>query len=113
METQGEKASLRVIANPTTTGTPWKGRKVILLVPSLQEVEIHTDFLMFDVIRVFYLVFPIVLLYVLCLCGGACGSDAETALYTELWHACAGPLVTVPRERERVFYFPQGHIEQV
>ncbi|KAF2312802.1 hypothetical protein GH714_040502 [Hevea brasiliensis] len=38
--------------------------------------------------------------------------DAETALYTELWHACAGPLVTVPREGERVFYFPQGHIEQ-
>lgn len=41
------------------------------------------------------------------------GKDFETALYTELWHACAGPLVTVPRERERVFYFPQGHIEQV
>ena len=39
--------------------------------------------------------------------------DHETPLYTELWHACAGPLVTVPRERERVFYFPQGHIEQV
>ncbi|GAB2289349.1 Auxin response factor 2A [Dionaea muscipula] len=39
--------------------------------------------------------------------------DPEAALYTELWHACAGPLVTVPRERERVFYFPQGHIEQV
>lgn len=35
------------------------------------------------------------------------------ALYTELWHACAGPLVTVPRENERVYYFPQGHIEQV
>ncbi|KAL6177689.1 hypothetical protein ACLB2K_049214 [Fragaria x ananassa] len=43
----------------------------------------------------------------------AAGRDAETALYTELWHACAGPLVTVPREGERVFYFPQGHIEQV
>lgn len=42
-----------------------------------------------------------------------CFVDAETALYTELWHACAGPLVTVPREGERVFYFPQGHIEQV
>lgn len=41
------------------------------------------------------------------------GRDSETALYTELWHACAGPLVTVPREGERVFYFPQGHIEQV
>jgi len=39
--------------------------------------------------------------------------DAEAALFRELWHACAGPLVTVPREGERVFYFPQGHIEQV
>ncbi|XP_028098148.1 auxin response factor 4-like [Camellia sinensis] len=38
--------------------------------------------------------------------------DPETALYTEPWHACAGPLVTVPREGERMFYFPQGHIEQ-
>lgn len=35
------------------------------------------------------------------------------ALYKELWHACAGPLVTVPREDERVYYFPQGHMEQV
>ncbi|XP_072999170.1 auxin response factor 4-like [Typha latifolia] len=34
-------------------------------------------------------------------------------LYTELWHSCAGPLVTVPREGETVFYFPQGHLEQV
>ncbi|KAH6829425.1 auxin response factor 2 [Perilla frutescens var. hirtella] len=41
------------------------------------------------------------------------GVDAERALYTELWKACAGPLVTVPRENELVFYFPQGHIEQV
>ncbi|TYI72352.1 hypothetical protein E1A91_D07G055800v1 [Gossypium mustelinum] len=40
-------------------------------------------------------------------------TDPETALYNELWHACAGPLVTVPREQDRVFYFPQGHIEQV
>ncbi|GMQ09548.1 hypothetical protein CsSME_00052878 [Camellia sinensis var. sinensis] len=47
--------------------------------------------------------------------GGGKGNsvDPETALYTELWRACAGPLVTVPREGERVFYFPQGHIEQV
>jgi hypothetical protein len=35
------------------------------------------------------------------------------ALYRELWHACAGPLVTVPRQGERVYYFPQGHMEQV
>ncbi|KAF5957255.1 hypothetical protein HYC85_004480 [Camellia sinensis] len=45
--------------------------------------------------------------------SGAGKVDPETALYTELWRACAGPLVTVPREGERVFYFPQGHIEQV
>ncbi|KAF5961975.1 hypothetical protein HYC85_003184 [Camellia sinensis] len=34
-------------------------------------------------------------------------------LYTELWKACAGPLVDVPRPGERVFYFPQGHMEQL
>nr|XP_027122786.1 auxin response factor 2A-like [Coffea arabica]XP_027122787.1 auxin response factor 2A-like [Coffea arabica] len=45
--------------------------------------------------------------------SGAGKVDAETALYTELWRACAGPLVTVPREKELVYYFPQGHIEQV
>ncbi|CAH8353923.1 unnamed protein product [Eruca vesicaria subsp. sativa] len=39
--------------------------------------------------------------------------DPEAALYRELWHACAGPLVMVPRQGDRVFYFPQGHIEQV
>ncbi|KAI3975962.1 hypothetical protein MKX01_016645 [Papaver californicum] len=37
----------------------------------------------------------------------------EDSLYSELWHACAGPLVTVPREGDLVIYFPQGHIEQV
>lgn len=41
--------------------------------------------------------------------GGAGGDD----LYTELWKACAGPLVEVPRAGERVLYFPQGHMEQV
>ncbi|KAG0480880.1 hypothetical protein HPP92_011738, partial [Vanilla planifolia] len=41
------------------------------------------------------------------------GKEREDALYNELWHACAGPLVTVPRVGELVFYFPQGHIEQV
>ncbi|GMH00401.1 hypothetical protein Nepgr_002240 [Nepenthes gracilis] len=38
------------------------------------------------------------------------GSDD---LYGELWRACAGPLVDVPRPGERVFYFPQGHMEQL
>ncbi|XP_072981401.1 auxin response factor 18-like isoform X1 [Typha angustifolia] len=40
-------------------------------------------------------------------CGG--GKD----LYEELWRSCAGPLVEVPRVGERVFYFPQGHMEQL
>ncbi|XP_024023701.1 auxin response factor 4 [Morus notabilis] len=39
--------------------------------------------------------------------------DHENALYKELWHACAGPLVTLPRSGSLVYYFPQGHIEQV
>ncbi|KAM0947125.1 putative transcription factor ARF family [Dioscorea sansibarensis] len=45
--------------------------------------------------------------------AGMGGEESDDALYRELWHACAGPLVTVPRVGERVFYFPQGHIEQV
>ncbi|XP_057865380.2 auxin response factor 2A isoform X2 [Cryptomeria japonica] len=40
-------------------------------------------------------------------------SSAEDALYEQLWNACAGPLVTVPQVGERVYYFPQGHMEQV
>ncbi|KAJ6851301.1 auxin response factor 9-like isoform X1 [Iris pallida] len=34
-------------------------------------------------------------------------------LYEELWRACAGPLVEVPEVGERVYYFPQGHMEQL
>ncbi|XP_041022563.1 auxin response factor 23-like isoform X12 [Juglans microcarpa x Juglans regia] len=34
-------------------------------------------------------------------------------LHTALWHACAGPHVYIPRAGEKVFYFPQGHMEQV
>lgn len=37
----------------------------------------------------------------------------EDDLYAQLWHTCAGSNVYVPRPGEKVFYFPQGHIEQV
>ncbi|GLT53943.1 hypothetical protein SLA2020_271770 [Shorea laevis] len=37
---------------------------------------------------------------------------AKDDLYTELWLACAGSHVYVPRVGEKVFYFPQGHMEQ-
>ncbi|PQP97157.1 auxin response factor 1-like [Prunus yedoensis var. nudiflora] len=39
--------------------------------------------------------------------------DEKDDSYTRLWHACAGPNVYVPRPGEKVFYFPQGHVEQV
>jgi len=45
-----------------------------------------------------------------CLSAGA-GRDPE--LFAELWRACAGPLVELPQTDERVFYFLQGHLEQV
>ncbi|KAK6260536.1 hypothetical protein SCA6_015010 [Theobroma cacao] len=34
-------------------------------------------------------------------------------LYPELWKLCAGPVVEIPRVQERVFYFAQGHMEQL
>lgn len=30
----------------------------------------------------------------------------------ELWHACAGPLISLPKRGSLVLYFPQGHLEQ-
>lgn len=50
-------------------------------------------------------------------CDSSSISRADTgfggALYTELWKLCAGPLVDVPSPGERVYYFPQGHMEQL
>ncbi|XP_071721853.1 auxin response factor 6 [Rutidosis leptorrhynchoides] len=37
----------------------------------------------------------------------------KRCLNSELWHACAGPLVSLPAVGNRVVYFPQGHSEQV
>ncbi|GMY04906.1 auxin response factor 1 [Fagus crenata] len=45
--------------------------------------------------------------------NGSRAGVPNDALYKELWHACAGPLVNLPREGERVYYFPQGHMEQL
>lgn len=47
------------------------------------------------------------------LCSGFRDSGGHDPLYEELWKACAGPLVEIPREDERVYYFPQGHMEQL
>ncbi|KAL5797365.1 hypothetical protein ACOSQ2_002185 [Xanthoceras sorbifolium] len=37
----------------------------------------------------------------------------KKCLNSELWHACAGPLVSLPHVGSRAVYFPQGHSEQV
>ncbi|KAJ1703920.1 hypothetical protein LUZ63_003699 [Rhynchospora breviuscula] len=41
------------------------------------------------------------------------GEQEPKCLNSELWHACAGPLVSLPAIGTRVVYFPQGHSEQV
>ncbi|XWS20979.1 hypothetical protein CRYUN_Cryun30bG0015700 [Craigia yunnanensis] len=40
-------------------------------------------------------------------------SGIRKAINSELWHACAGPLVFLPQVGSLVYYFPQGHSEQV
>ncbi|KAK8992388.1 hypothetical protein V6N11_048472 [Hibiscus sabdariffa] len=53
----------------------------------------------------------------------ACGSLSPSSVLSapgfgssvclELWHACAGPLISLPKRGSVVVYFPQGHLEQV
>ncbi|CAN6220186.1 unnamed protein product [Urochloa humidicola] len=45
--------------------------------------------------------------------GGCEGEKKPPAINSELWHACAGPLVSLPPAGSLVVYFPQGHSEQV
>lgn len=41
------------------------------------------------------------------------GGSGSCLIYKELWHACAGPLTTLPNKGNVVVYFPQGHFGQV
>ncbi|GLT46316.1 hypothetical protein SLA2020_200780 [Shorea laevis] len=50
--------------------------------------------------------------------SSSCSSDSSSptgssSIYSELWHACAGPLTSLPKKGHVVVYFPQGHLEQV
>lgn len=61
-----------------------------------------------------------------CGCGVCCLSSSSSSssssnsssplvtssIYLELWHACAGPLTSMPKKGNVVVYFPQGHLEQ-
>ncbi|KAK1391646.1 Auxin response factor [Heracleum sosnowskyi] len=39
--------------------------------------------------------------------------SVKKTINSELWHACAGPLACLPQVGSLVYYFPQGHSEQV
>ncbi|XP_058095773.1 auxin response factor 3-like isoform X2 [Magnolia sinica] len=39
-------------------------------------------------------------------------SSSTPSVCLELWHACAGPLISLPRKGSFVVYLPQGHLEQ-
>ncbi|XP_052201028.1 auxin response factor 8-like [Diospyros lotus] len=44
---------------------------------------------------------------------GMFANGEKRCLNSELWHACASPLVSLLAIGSRVVYFPQGHSEQV
>ncbi|CAO2812948.1 unnamed protein product [Amaranthus hypochondriacus] len=47
--------------------------------------------------------------------SSSCSSNSSpncVTSYMELWHACAGPLTSLPKKGDVVAYFPQGHLEQ-
>ncbi|GJM97517.1 hypothetical protein PR202_ga14449 [Eleusine coracana subsp. coracana] len=47
-------------------------------------------------------------------CLAMCAAEKKApTINSELWHACAGPLVSLPPAGSLVVYFPQGHSEQV
>ncbi|XP_010478873.1 PREDICTED: putative auxin response factor 14 isoform X1 [Camelina sativa] len=39
--------------------------------------------------------------------------ETKSYLYEQLWNLCAGPLCDLPKLGDKVYYFPQGHIEFV
>ena len=48
---------------------------------------------------------------VVALSGSVRGLGSSVCL--ELWHACAGPLISLPKKGSVVVYFPQGQLEQL
>ncbi|GLT29521.1 hypothetical protein SLA2020_043830 [Shorea laevis] len=45
--------------------------------------------------------------------GGGGGVGGSGSVCLELWHACAGPLISLPKKGSLVVYFPQGHLEHI
>ncbi|KAL0305693.1 UNVERIFIED_CONTAM: Auxin response factor 3 [Sesamum radiatum] len=40
-------------------------------------------------------------------------ATSSASVCMELWHACAGPLISLPKKGSAVVYFPQGHVEHL
>ncbi|KAL9346593.1 hypothetical protein Peur_061446 [Populus x canadensis] len=45
--------------------------------------------------------------------SGSGSGSSTSSVCLELWHACAGPLISLPKRGSVVVYFPQGHLEQL
>ncbi|CAH8254460.1 unnamed protein product [Arabidopsis lyrata] len=45
--------------------------------------------------------------------SGITVDGSKRYMYEQLWKLCAGPLCDIPKIGEKVYYFPQGHIELV
>ncbi|OIV91717.1 hypothetical protein TanjilG_26570 [Lupinus angustifolius] len=45
-------------------------------------------------------------------CGSALPPSVPSSVCLELWHACAGPMISLPKKGSVVVYFPQGHFEK-
>lgn len=46
-------------------------------------------------------------------CSDSAPVSNSPAVCMELWHACAGPLISLPKKGSSVVYLPQGHLEYV
>ncbi|KAK3013217.1 hypothetical protein RJ639_009758 [Escallonia herrerae] len=46
-------------------------------------------------------------------CSDYGGSFTGSPVCLELWHACAGPSISLPKRGSAVVYLPQGHLERV
>lgn len=50
-------------------------------------------------------------------CSSTCSSptslSSSSSMCLELWHACAGPLVSLPKKGNVLVYLLQGHLEQI
>lgn len=87
------------------------GQTLVAEMKLLKEMQEHSGLFHFSFWKIIFLPFGYILMT--CLFDAINFSGVRKNLNSELWHACAGPLVSLPQVGSLVFYFPQGHSEQV